>query len=165
MAEPDEEKRAFWLGWSACRRAHQALAPRYRKVSRTANPLSAERQQSRIAPHAATLCTEGPPLTDGEWEMVEPLLPHKPPPGRPYNRHTARYPPYYRSSALLKREGWFEMRRTVLLMASTALAVLLASAATFLAGILAGSSSTMRRARRFNRYDERSNAGMWSLKE
>jgi hypothetical protein len=97
--------------------------------------------------------------------MVEPLLPHKPPPGRPYNRHTARYPPYYRSSALLKREGWFEMRRTVLLMASTALAVLLASAATFLAGILAGSSSTMRRARRFNRYDERSNAGMWSLKE
>jgi hypothetical protein len=45
------------------------------------------------------------------------------------------------------------------------LAVLLASGATFLAGILAGSSSTMRRARRFNRYDERSNAGMWSLKE
>jgi hypothetical protein len=57
------------------------------------------------------------------------------------------------------------MRRTVLLRASRALAVLLASAAAFLAGILAGSSNTMRRPRRFNRFDERSNAGMWLLKE
>ena len=33
------------------------------------------------------LCAEGAPLTDEEWEMVEPLLPNKPPAGRPYNDH------------------------------------------------------------------------------
>jgi transposase len=34
-----------------------------------------------------TLCAEGAPLTDEEWEMVEPLLPRKPPAGRHYNDH------------------------------------------------------------------------------
>jgi transposase len=34
-----------------------------------------------------TLCAEGAPLTDEEWEMVEPLLAHKPPAGRHYNDH------------------------------------------------------------------------------
>ena len=33
------------------------------------------------------LCAEGAPLTDAEWEMLEPLLPNKPPAGRPYNDH------------------------------------------------------------------------------
>jgi transposase len=33
------------------------------------------------------LCAEGAPLTDQEWEMVEPLLPNEPPAGRPYNDH------------------------------------------------------------------------------
>ena len=32
-------------------------------------------------------CAEGASLTGEEWEMVEPLLPNKPPAGRPYNDH------------------------------------------------------------------------------
>ena len=90
MAEPDEQKRAFRLGWSAWRRAHQALAARYRKASRAAKrALSGEvALEDRAGPHATTLlCAEGAPLTDEEWEMVEPLLPNKPPAGRPYNDH------------------------------------------------------------------------------
>jgi hypothetical protein len=89
MAEPNEEKRAFRLGWSAWRRAHQALAARYRKATRAAKgALSAEPAlEDRARPSTTTLCAEGAPLTDGEWEMVEPLLPHKPPAGRPYNDH------------------------------------------------------------------------------
>jgi hypothetical protein len=89
MAEPDEEKRVFRLGWSTWRRAHQALAARYRKVSRAAKgALSAEAPaEDRAGPSTTTICTEGTPLTDEEWQMVEPLLPHKPPAGRPYNDH------------------------------------------------------------------------------
>jgi hypothetical protein len=87
MAEPDEQKRDFRLGWSACRRAHQALAARYRRASRAAKgALSAEPAvEERARPSTTMLCAEGAPLTDGEWAMVEPLLPHKPPAGRPYN--------------------------------------------------------------------------------
>ncbi len=33
------------------------------------------------------LSPEGAPLTDKEWEIVEPLIPHKPPLGRPYHDH------------------------------------------------------------------------------
>jgi transposase len=33
------------------------------------------------------LSTEGGPLTDKEWEILEPLVPHKPPVGRPYDEH------------------------------------------------------------------------------
>jgi hypothetical protein len=90
MAEPDEEKRAFRLGWSAWRRAHQALAARYRKASRAAKrALSGEAAlEDRARSSTTTLrADEGAPLTDKEWEMVEPLLPHKPPAGRPYNDH------------------------------------------------------------------------------
>ncbi len=90
MAEPDEGKRAFRLGWSAWRRAHQALASRYRKASGAAKrALSGEAaaEDRAAGPSTATLCAEGAPLTDEEWEMVEPLLPHKPPAGRPYNDH------------------------------------------------------------------------------
>jgi hypothetical protein len=87
MAEPDEQKRAFRLGWSACRRAHQALTARYRKATRAAKrALSAEAAvEDRAGPSTTTLCAEGAPLTDEEWQMVEPLLPHKPPTGLPYN--------------------------------------------------------------------------------
>jgi hypothetical protein len=91
MAEPDEGKRAFRLGWSAWRRAHQALAARYRKASRAAKrALSGEEAvEDGGGPSTTTLCAEGAPLTDAEWEMVEPLLPPKPPAGRPYNDHRA----------------------------------------------------------------------------
>jgi transposase len=89
MAEPDEQKRVFRLGWSAWRRAHQALAARYRKASRAAKRALSEEAalEDRAGPHATTLLAEGAPLTDEEWQMVEPLLAHKPPAGRPYNDH------------------------------------------------------------------------------
>ena len=68
MAEPDEEKRAFRLGWSAWRRAHQAVAKRCKKASRGAK--RALRREStledRIGPHATTLSPEEAPLTDAE---------------------------------------------------------------------------------------------------
>jgi transposase len=89
MAEPDEQKRAFRLGWSAWRRAHQALAARYRKASRAAKRAlsGGAALEDRGGPSTMTLCAEGAPLTDEEWEMVEPLLAHKPPAGRHYNDH------------------------------------------------------------------------------
>jgi hypothetical protein len=90
MAEPDEEKRAFRLGWSAWRRAHQTLAARYRKARRAAKrALSREAAtQDRACPSTATLlCAEGAPLTDEDWKMVEPLIPQRPPAGHPYNDH------------------------------------------------------------------------------
>ncbi len=91
MAEPEEQKRAFRLAWSRWRRAHQALAARYRKASRAAKRvLSGEAAlEDRAGGHATTrLCAEeGAPLTDKEWEHVEPLLPHKPPAGGRYHDH------------------------------------------------------------------------------
>jgi len=89
MAEPDEEKRAFRLGWSAWRRAHQAVAKRCKKASRGAK--RALRREStledRIGPHATTLSPEEAPLTDAEWKLVKPLIPQRPPAGRRYNDH------------------------------------------------------------------------------
>ena len=89
MAEPEEEKRAFRLGWSAWRRAHQAVAARYRKASRAAKRVlrGEAAVEDRAGPSTTTLCAEEAPLTDEEWEHVEPLLPHKPPAGRRYNDH------------------------------------------------------------------------------
>lgn len=92
MAEPDEEKRAFRLGWSAWRRAHQAVAKRCKKASRAAK--RALRTESTLAdrtttkPKASTLPPEeAVPLSDEEWEVLEPLIPPKPPAGRPYHDH------------------------------------------------------------------------------
>lgn len=89
MAEAEEEKRAFQLGWSTWRRAHQAVAARCRKAA-----LSAKRALGRegssedhMGPKVVALSPEGAPLTDGEWEVLDPLIPHKPPAGRPYNEH------------------------------------------------------------------------------
>jgi hypothetical protein len=89
MAEPDKEKRAFQLGWSAWRRAHQAVAKRCKKASRAARRAFRGKRvvEDRIGPHATTLSPEEAPLTDAEWEMVKPLIPHRPPAGRPYNDH------------------------------------------------------------------------------
>jgi len=92
MAEAEEEKRAFRLGWSRWRRAHQAVAARCRKAT-----LAAKRALGREGPSAEDckgpkaamlLPPEGAaPLTGGEWEVIEPLIPHKPPAGRPYHDH------------------------------------------------------------------------------
>jgi transposase len=90
MAEPDEQKRVFRLRWSTWRRAHHALAARYRKASAwcAKRALSGEAAlEDRVGPSTTTLCAEGAPLADVEWEMVEPLLPNKPPAGRQYNDH------------------------------------------------------------------------------
>jgi hypothetical protein len=90
MAEPDEGKRTFRLGWSAWRRAHQAVAKRCKKASRAAKrALGGERslEEDGTRLHATALSPEGGALTDEEWKMVKPLIPHRPPAGRPYNDH------------------------------------------------------------------------------
>ena len=91
MAEPEEEKRAFRLGWSVYRRAHQAVAKRCKKASRAAKrALSRERLSGSDVgggPKIIAIAPEGAPLTDEEWEMVEPLIPQRPPAGRRYHDH------------------------------------------------------------------------------
>ncbi len=90
MAEPDEEKRVFQLGWSVWRRAHQAVAARCKKASRaTKRALSRERPSGSDAgePRPTAIAPEEAPLTDEEWEMVKPLIPQRPPAGRTYNDH------------------------------------------------------------------------------
>ncbi len=90
MAEPEEEeKRVFRLGWSAWRRAHQAVAARCRKATLAARRALGRGgpSEDRTGPKAIALPPEGAPLTDGEWEMLEPLIPQKPPAGRSYNDH------------------------------------------------------------------------------
>ena len=92
MAASSAEERNFRLGWSLWRRAHQAVASRCKKASRAAR--EALRREEPPEEHttgprvSSMLCAEGgPPLTNEEWEMVEPLIPHKPPTGRPYHDH------------------------------------------------------------------------------
>ena len=91
MAEPEEEKRAFRLGLSVYRRAHQAVAKRCKKASRAAKrALSRERLSGSDVgggPKITAIAPEGAPLTDEEWEMVEPLIPQRPPAGRRYHDH------------------------------------------------------------------------------
>lgn len=89
MAEPEEEKRAFRLGWSTWRRAHQAVAARYRKASRAAKRAFCGESalEDRTGPHATILSPEEAPLTDAEWELVKPLIPQRPPAGRRYHDH------------------------------------------------------------------------------
>jgi hypothetical protein len=82
MAE-GQERRAFRMGWSLWRRAHQAVAARChaaRRARKRAGPPPVE----AVAPPAA----ERAELTDGEWERVRALLPpQRPPVGRPRHDH------------------------------------------------------------------------------
>jgi hypothetical protein len=90
MAEPEEEKRAFRLGWSRWRRAHRAVAARCRKATLAAKRALGREggaSEDRSGPKAVALPPEGAPLTDGEWEVLEPLIPRRPPTGRPYHDH------------------------------------------------------------------------------
>ncbi len=91
MAEPDEEKRAFQLGWSVWRRAHQAVAARCKKASRAAKRALGQEKPSGGdgggGPKTTAIAPEEAPLTNEEWEMVEPLIPRRPPAGRTYNDH------------------------------------------------------------------------------
>jgi hypothetical protein len=76
-----EDQRAFRLGWSRWRRAHQAVAQRCH-IARRSQVLRA-----LPAPRAATPAPNGE-LSDAEWARIQPLLPpQRPPVGRPNHDH------------------------------------------------------------------------------
>jgi len=85
MAGPAQE-RNFRLGWSLWRRAHQAVAARYRAAK-----LIPKRERSsgeHTKPKLITLASEEAKLTDAEWERLRPLLPsQRGQVGRPPNDH------------------------------------------------------------------------------
>lgn len=90
MAAGSAQERNFRLEWSLWRRTHQAVAARCRKACRAARDVFCreESPEKYTAPKVSMLPPEGAaPLTDKEWEMVGPLIPHKPPAGRPYHDH------------------------------------------------------------------------------
>lgn len=83
MAEP-EERRPFLLGWSAWRRAHQALAARCRAAKRAAR----RALMGESPPRIAALAPEEARLTDDQWDLVRMLLPpQRGRIGRPPNDH------------------------------------------------------------------------------
>ena len=85
MSGPESE-REFRLGWSLWRRAHQAVAARCHAAKRALQ--HDERALSREpVPTEHIPAPVGAELTDGEWESIGLLLPHKPPAGRPYHEH------------------------------------------------------------------------------
>jgi hypothetical protein len=90
MAGPVEQRNVRF-GWSVWRRAHQAVTARCKKASRAARRHVLCREVSpeeRTGLKVSVLAPEGAaPLTDEEWEIVEPRIPHKPPAGRPYHDH------------------------------------------------------------------------------
>jgi transposase len=90
VAAGSAQERNFRLGWSLWRRAHQAVAARCRKACRAARDVfrREESPEEHAAPKVSVLAPEGAaPLTAEEWKMVGPLIPHKPPTGRPYHDH------------------------------------------------------------------------------
>lgn len=89
MTEPEQQRR-FRLGWSAYRRAHQAIAARCKKASRAAKRAlhGQESSKDHSGPRATTPPPEEAPLTDAQWEKVKPLLPpQRFTGGRPYHDH------------------------------------------------------------------------------
>ena len=74
MAEP-KGRRRFLLGWSAWRRAHQAVAARCRKASRAARGTARHALGTQGPPKAAAIVPEQASLTDEQWALVLPLLP------------------------------------------------------------------------------------------
>lgn len=80
MAEPDEEKRAFRLGWSSWRRTHQAVAKCCKKAGRAARgALSRQRtpDQNATGPKTMAVAPEEAALTEAQWALIEPLLPSR----------------------------------------------------------------------------------------
>ena len=77
-----EERRAFRVGWSVWRRAHQAVAARCHAARRT-------RQQTRPPPIPAAPDPSLPAeLTATEWDAVRALMPpQRPSVGRPRHDH------------------------------------------------------------------------------
>ena len=87
MTEP-EERRHFLLGWSAWRRAHQAVATRCHKASRAAKR-AARTALGRERPLETTaIAFEEAKFTDEQWKRVKPILPpQRGGIGRPPNDH------------------------------------------------------------------------------
>ena len=72
MAEP-QERRRFLFGWSAWRRAHQAVAARCRAAKRAARQALGTEEPLK----AAAIPPEEAKLTDEQWALVRPLFPRK----------------------------------------------------------------------------------------
>ena len=80
LGHEDEARRAYLLGWSRRRRAHQAVARR----CHSARHAGARAEQPALAP---TRPPDGA-FTDAEWARVQPLLPpQQPTVGRPRHDH------------------------------------------------------------------------------
>jgi hypothetical protein len=89
MAAPEGPRR-FLLGWSAYRRAHQAVAARCRKASRAAKRAARQALGREGPPKVAAIAPEEARLTDEQWVLVRPLLPpQRGEIGRPPNDHRA----------------------------------------------------------------------------
>ena len=77
------EHRAFRLGWSRWRRAHQAAAARCHAARRALR--RAALPPARAAPAPASVAAG---LTDAEWDRIAPVLPpQEPATGRPRHDH------------------------------------------------------------------------------
>ena len=77
------DRRAFRLGWSRWRRAHQAVAARCHAARRALRDAAVP--PARAAPPPASADAG---LTDAEWRRVAPVLPlRKPTRGRPRHDH------------------------------------------------------------------------------
>ena len=77
MAAPEQE-RAFRLGWSLWRRAHQAVARRCHMASRTLRETSekkVEPSSHRVSTTTSTLHRGSAKLTDEQWARIKQLLP------------------------------------------------------------------------------------------
>lgn len=97
MAGPEEE-RAFRLGWSLWRRAHQAVAKRCHKASRAFRRAAPTKDGPPSLSAGATTTTTtkkkkngldrgSARLTDEEWARLRSLLPKNGHPGRQWREH------------------------------------------------------------------------------
>lgn len=87
MAAP-EGRKSFLLGWSAWRRAHQAVAARCRKASLAAKRATRQALGTGGPRKSAAIPLEDVRLTEEQWELVRSLLPpQRGGIGRPPNDH------------------------------------------------------------------------------
>ncbi len=85
MTAPKGQRR-FLLGWSAWRRAHQAVAARCRAAKRAARYMISGVRP----PQTAAIAPEEARLTEEQWALVRPILPpQRGGIGRPPNDHRA----------------------------------------------------------------------------
>ena len=83
MTAPKGQRR-FLLGWSAWRRAHQAVAARCRAAKRAARYMISGVRP----PQTAAIAPEEARLTEEQWALVRPILPpQRGGIGRPPNDH------------------------------------------------------------------------------